>query len=469
MKFKSGLLIGLSLLTMLGAVGCSNNNVARTHSDQATNKEIVVKNHNFVGTHQGNNTAKNPDYKYSMYFSDDGSFVQDIISSKGFAGRFTEKGTYTIAKNGDITMKINSVTEERFASDSALNAGQAPLSIVQRQGNTLNAAEDHAIKIENKKTYLLGTVNQVKLYATDKQTVNYNKHYQSETRKYADAYGKFSNHGFTSNGMDTPMNAIAFKGANFIWKYGYQDQSKDENSAVMAAFEGTYDYNSNTKIITLNVTNQSKAYYGNLMNLSGFEYQKIGNSLVDGTLKLRYSNNTLTLIDNHMSSWKMKDEHPDDESQSYPKYDDLSSSFGVSTVAAQMHKVVARSQDSNKDSDIHVNGDTGFDTVADFKKFCIEEGLITGHEDNLDIGKWDNGMGNNNGQIRVMGDSDTGDSEDADADLRSPYYTLTYHAPGNDQIVFLGDDANIYVGVPDGAIRADPESSAKIQQMVNGN
>jgi hypothetical protein len=464
MKFKSYFLMGLSILMLLTVAGCSTNNSADNADQKSVNKTLVVKDHNFKGTHRGNNTAKDPDYKYSMYFGKDGNFVQDIISSKGFAGRFTEKGTYTIAKNGDITMNIDSVTEERFASDSALRTKQAPLSIVQRQGNSLNAAEDHAIKIENKQTYLLGTVNQVKLYSTDKQTVNYKEHYQTETKKYNDSYGKFSNHGFTSNGMDTPMNAIAFKGTEFIWKYGYQDQSKDENSAVMAVFEGNYSYNNNTKIMTLNITNQSKSYYGNLMNLSGFEYQKIGSPLVNGVLKLKYSNDTLTLIDSHLSSWKMKDNYPDDSSQSYPKYDDLSSSFGVSTVAAQMHKGTATKND-DEDDDIHVNGHTGFDTVNDFKKFCIKEGLITGHEDGLSIGKWDNGVGNKIGQIPVMSDDDTNDSEDEN--LRSPYYTLTYHAPGNDQIVFLGDDANIYVGVPDGAIRVDPESSAKIQQMVN--
>ncbi|WP_025024463.1 hypothetical protein [Companilactobacillus nodensis] len=321
--------------------GCGNNsqNTASSNNTENAVKKIVIKGHNFKGTHNGDGSSKDPDYKYSMYFDKDGHFVQDIISSNGFSGRFTERGTYTIAKNGDITMNIVSVTEERFASDYDLSNGEAPISIVQREGNTLNAAEDHAIKIKNKETYLLGTVNNVKLYPTDKKTVNYRKHYQSEMSKYNSSYGKFSNHGFTSNGMDTPMNAIAFKGSNFIWRYGYQDpNNSSKDSAVMAVFEGTYSYDSSTRIMTLNVSSQSNSYYGDLMSLGGFEYQKSGKPLAGKTLKLKYVNNTLTLVGSGFTSWTMEDSYPNDASQSQPKYDDYISSYAVSTFDSQMHK-----------------------------------------------------------------------------------------------------------------------------------
>ncbi|WP_125588834.1 hypothetical protein [Companilactobacillus jidongensis] len=341
MKRKKYLLIAISVLALLTVAGCGSNSQSTASSNNTENtvKKIIIKGHNFKGTHKGDGSSKDPDYKYSMYFGKDGNFVQDIISSNGFAGRFTERGTYTIAKNGDIIMNIVSVTEERFASDSDLSSGVAPISIVQREGNTLNAAEDHAIKIKNKTTYLLGTVNNVKLYQTDKKTVNYRKHYESEMSKYNSSYGKFSNHGFTSNGMDTPMNAIAFKGSNFIWRYGYQDENDtSKNSAVMAVFEGTYSYDSSTQTMTLNVSSQSNSYYGNLMNLGGFEYQKSGKPLAAKTLKLKYVNNTLTLFGSSFTSWKMEDNHPNDASQSQPKYDNYINSYAVSIFDSQMHK-----------------------------------------------------------------------------------------------------------------------------------
>lgn len=366
MKKRNYLLLVLSMIFILVLAGCSSSK-PKLSSETSVNGDIVIKGHNFRGLHQGNGTVKDPDYKYSMYFGKNGDFVQDIISSKGFSGRFTEKGTYTINKKGDVTMNIDSVTEERFSSDSALKNGNAPTSIVQRQGNTLNAAEDHPIKIENKKSYLLGTVNNVKLYPTDKKTVNYHKHYQSELKKYDNAHDSFSGHGFTSNGMDTPMNAIAFKNNKFIWRYGYQDsESTASDSAVMAVFQGTYSYSSNSHIMTLKVSNQSKAYYGDLMNLSGFEYQKSGNSLAGSKLKLKYRDNKLTLISREFDSWVMEDNYPDDSTQSQPKYDDYINSYSVATFDSQMHKGSSSDGSDQSVKDVFPTKEDFADWVTDY-------------------------------------------------------------------------------------------------------
>ncbi|MFC6322470.1 hypothetical protein [Companilactobacillus baiquanensis] len=365
MRKRNYLLLIISMIFLLILGGCTS--AKPKLSKTSSNGNIVIKGHNFRGLYQGNGTANDPDYKYSMYFGKDGNFVQDIISSKGFAGRFTEKGTYTIAKNGDVTMNIDSVTEERFSSDAALRKGKAPTSIVQRQGNTLSAAEDHPIKIENKKSYLLGTVNKVKLYPTSKATVNYHKHYRSELKKYDSAHNSFSGHGFTSNGMDTPMNAITFKNNKFIWRYGYQDsRNTAKNSAVMAVFQGTYSYNSNNHIMTLKVSNQSKAYYGDLMKLGGFEYQKIGESLAGKTLKLKYHDNDLDLISGEFDTWTMEDGHPDDASQSQPKYDDYINSYSVSTFDSQMKKGSSSDSSGRSVEDVFPTKEDFADWVTDY-------------------------------------------------------------------------------------------------------
>lgn len=446
MKYSKYLILPVSILSVLILAGCGNNSTSSTTNQaktENTTKKMVIKGHNFKGTHHGSGTSKDPDYKYSMYFGKDNHFVQDIISSNGFAGRFTERGTYEIAKNGDITMNIVSVTEERFDSDSALSNGSAPISIVQREGNTLNAAEDHAIKIKNKQTYLLGTVNKVKLYQTDKQTVNYRKHYRSEMNKYNNSYGKFSNHGFTSNGMDTPMNAIAFKGSNFIWRYGYQDENADKDSAVMAVFEGTYSYDSSNRIMTLNINNQSNSYYGNLMSLSGFEYQKSGGPLAGKTLKLRYSDKVLTLVGSSFKSWKMEDNYPDDASQSQPKYDDYANSYSVSTFGSQMHK--ASESDSNNSE---------FSSAEEFRDYIISTGKLDGDEDAWKA--YDGSFGIEKGDKYTVTDSDDTDPQDTYevSAIYSLYYdnTVTYH------VIIYGTNGKIYMGNPVGILRlVDPE------------
>lgn len=355
MKLRKYLLISLGLLTLLGAVGCSNNNVADTHSDQVATKKIVVKGHNFVGTNQGHNTAKDPDYKYSMYFGNDGSFVQDIISSKGFAGRFTEKGTYTIAKNGDITMTINSVTEERFASDSALKTGQAPLNIVQRQGSTLNAAEDHAIKIKNKQTYLLGTVNQVKLYSTDKQTVNYNQHYQSETRKYDKKYAKLSGRGFMSPATEMTANGIVFKGNRFIWKYGAPNDevptSGLDQGAQKSILIGTYKLENDQ--LTLYVDGSTNLYCGTVVELGKNSYNKYYSSKdTPKTFVFSFTkNSTLNLLSKYKNytSEDMLDYGTISGTPNYSKWNkpDLLKNFDGSMKKGQEMTSTSENDDSN--------------------------------------------------------------------------------------------------------------------------
>lgn len=341
MKFKSYFLMGLSILMLLTVAGCSTNNSADNADQKSVNKTLVVKGHNFKGTHRGNNTAKDPDYKYSMYFGKDGNFVQDIISSKGFAGRFTEKGTYTIAKNGDITMNIDSVTEERFASDSALRTKQAPLSIVQRQGNSLNAAEDHAIKIENKQTYLLGTVNQVKLYSTDKQTVNYKEHYQTEIKKYDKKYTKLSGRGFMSPATEMTPNGIAFKGNKFIWKYGAPNTdvptSGLDQGAQKAILVGTYKVENNK--LTLFVDESTNLYCGTVVQLGENRYSKYYSSKVTPKVFVFSftKNSTLSLISNY-KNYTSEDMLDYGTVNGTPNYSEWSKSEFLKTFNSSMKK-----------------------------------------------------------------------------------------------------------------------------------
>ncbi|WP_057765341.1 hypothetical protein [Companilactobacillus tucceti] len=431
MRHKSYLLMFISLLFLFFVAGC-NNNSSHDLNENNSSGNIVIKGHNFRGLHQGNGTVKDPDYKYSMYFDKDGSFVQDIISSKGFSGIFTEEGTYTIDKNGDVTMNIDRVTEERFNDDSDLKRGVAPVSIVQRQGDTLNEAEDHLIKIENKKSYLLGTVNNVKLYPTNNQTVSYGKHYRREMKKYDNTNNKFSDHGFSSNGMDTPMNAIAFKGNKFIWRYVYLGKNADKDNAVMAVFQGTYSYNSKNKVVTLKIADQSNSYYGNLMKLNGFSYIKSGSPLAGSKLKLRYIDNSLLFISNKFKSWKMEDNYPDDSTQSQPKYEDYINSYSVATFNSQMHK-----EDTEKSS-----VKSKFPTKEDFANWVTDYYQNERDEPDFKVNDLSEG-----GRVSVR------DSLDGDQTEKSVVYGLSYSITTDDsdvpdigRAVCITSDGKIYSG-----------------------
>lgn len=248
------LLTWLGLLSIgLLLVGCNTSATpSKTTSKTAEAKAdgLTIQGRDFAGTYVGKGTADDPTYKYSMHFGKDGEFVQDIIASNGYAGRFTEKGIYSVNKKSQkIVMTIKEVTEERFANDSALATGQAPTAFYARSStdssSPLNKAEDHPIDIKIESKYLVGSVNGVKLFPTKKATVNYTKHYEAEKSKYTKAGGWLSGKTF---GDGTSL--VAFENGQFIWQYA-------PTQGVVhfaASAQGSYEISASGKQIQFTIT-----------------------------------------------------------------------------------------------------------------------------------------------------------------------------------------------------------------------
>lgn len=168
---------------------------SQSGTDQVNTSQLGrVAGKSFTGTHHGNGTSSDPTYVYKISFDSNGKFGQEILSSQGYAARFIQQGTYTYdnaAKN--IKLNLTKVTETSYASDADLKSSTDPvrLSVRTRHGQSaqtkLNAAEDKTLIVKDKRTYLLGTVNNVKLYADNDPVSDYNDLAKREQQAYSSA------------------------------------------------------------------------------------------------------------------------------------------------------------------------------------------------------------------------------------------------------------------------------------------
>ncbi|MFD1318346.1 hypothetical protein [Loigolactobacillus zhaoyuanensis] len=192
-KLISVVLLGLVSLILVSCRNSgssdSNQNNGNT-TEQTSTKRLSVSGKSFKGTHAGHNTSKDPRSQYSLTFKSDGSFTQDMISTKGYTARYLQKGSWKQNnKTGRVSVSITSVTEEVFSSDVDYNSGKAPVTLSQRTVNgdgatALTKAEDQTIRMNSHATYLLELVDKVKLYPTKNEAVEYDKYYLREKAKY---------------------------------------------------------------------------------------------------------------------------------------------------------------------------------------------------------------------------------------------------------------------------------------------
>ncbi|KRL07879.1 hypothetical protein [Schleiferilactobacillus perolens] len=349
------LILGLTLLTGCGLFG---NKSATAKGQSSTSSKVTETNQvlgNYAGTHKGDGTAKDPTYRYSINFDKHGHFTQDIISSQGYAGRFTQTGSYKVdAKSKDVTIRIEQVTEEMFSSDDILKAGGAPVSISVRSSldgssTKLTAAEDHPIQLLNRKEYLLGTVNNVKLYPTKETTVSYIKHRDTELKKYKETFNRFSGKTFNS-ASGTASNSLAFQGNQFIWQYS----NGKSNQPEVAVIQGTYVVDLSNNQIILTVTIESPTYQGT--DISKGTYRSTGASLF-GTkeIKLRITDNdhlqVLTGLSVNVSSFQIE--------ATGDQYSTILEQWGVDHLKQSWHESKSQSV-----TDI-------FPTVQDFEKWIV--------------------------------------------------------------------------------------------------
>ncbi|WP_318765862.1 hypothetical protein [Lactiplantibacillus carotarum] len=196
---KQAVLLSTLLISGLVLTGCqSSSSKATTKNTHSAVTTAVasdlgqVAGKSYSGTYQGKGVADNPTYQYKISFDKNGKFGQVITSSNGYAARFVEQGTYKYDQtNHEIKLSITKVTETSYTSDADLKSSSNPsmLSVRSKDGQSkqtqLTSAENKTLTIKDKGSYLLGTVNNVKLYPDKKPVSDYNQLAQKEFKGYS--------------------------------------------------------------------------------------------------------------------------------------------------------------------------------------------------------------------------------------------------------------------------------------------
>ncbi|MFC6171901.1 hypothetical protein [Loigolactobacillus jiayinensis] len=242
MRLKRGWLWLISVLALL--IGASN-----------------VSAQQLVGTYQGTN--------YSLTLRKNGTFVQDRITTNKKISRSTAKGKWQQMHNGQLVLHTTAVVNETFASLTAYQQGQAPVTLRQHKNNALTKSEARRQKITVKNGYLV-TAKQGQLTPTTTATVAYNQHYRTEKQKYQAA----AVHKLDQTTWEQPAKfGISFNadGTFAAWQVTTFNGEKVGKSA----FDGTFTYAPATKTVQLTLRQQSSGYqYANAAALTTQQYQR---------------------------------------------------------------------------------------------------------------------------------------------------------------------------------------------------
>jgi len=240
----------------------------------------------------------------------------------------------------------------------------------------------------------------------------------------------FSDRFFASAWIDS-ISGIGFKGDQFIWKYTSPTTVNSDNEASseskMIIMQGTYNYDSSSKVITLNIANQSKTYTGDALKLDKFNYQNVAAPSVAGTVKLQYSDDNgvnLLPITGNFVNLNLQEIKNDGK---YPAltYNNLISNYSVSKVDSSMQKEP-----------------DGINSAEDFKQFIIKYAFSNNNIDpdkDIDI----NVVANDGKDYDIYSIDDmSGDTPDKTVKAKYTMHT-SIHLGGSEKFI-LGDDNNIY-------------------------
>lgn len=267
----------------------------------------------------------------------------------------------------------------------------------------------------------------------------------------------FSGQGYVSSWIDS-VSGIFFKGDQFIWKYTSPVTVNSDNTSSatskMMIMQGTYNYDSSSKVITLNIANQSKTYTGRSMNLDKYQYESVAAPSAPSTVKMQFNNDNgtdiLEILNGDFVNFKLQNAKPD----SKLNYDNILNQYSVSKVDSSM-------QEKAK----------GIESADDFKQFMLKYNFM--NENKVPVEAFDG-----NGQISSFDVYSEGDYDDAiiDSSNMTPEktvhakYTVTPDTGMTSDMYFLGDDNNIYYGLSSTRpeVKLAPEANSKYHQ-VYGN
>lgn len=264
----------------------------------------------------------------------------------------------------------------------------------------------------------------------------------------------FSNRRFAESWIDS-ISGIFFKGNQYIWKYTNPvSTDADNHSSLKRTFivmQGTYEYDSNSKTITLNVASQSKAYTGYALELDKFSYQSVAAPSMPSTVRLQYVDDGnysyLKPMTSNLNNMNM-DSINEDGQYSELTYENIVNKFNVQKVESSMQK----------------NADK-INSAQDFEKFMEQYNFIQGKSLAF----------NGNSQVDEFKVYSNDEYQDAivSSDGITPEktvkakYTVTPDAGMAMDMYFLGDDNNIYYGMSEmrPEVRLAEEANTKYHQI----
>lgn len=300
---------------------------------------------------------------------------------------------------------------------------------------------------------------------------------QTSTKSKAKTSTAFSGLDFTGD-WAVDMAQIRFKGDKFIWKYKAPiNESEAENGNATLLFklvslQGTYNYDSSSKIITLNVNKQSKSYIGQDQDLVDNKYQSLDKKPMPSQIHLRYYTETRTgqkyLSAKESNLYKnipMYKGTADDD----PSYDGLVRRFGVQNLDSKMQKEVntatQNSDSQNTDSQSSNSQSSGFQSAEDFSNF-LKKYDITSDDETVA-----NGDSSKEYKVYEMGDYENAYENPGSvepAETIHAKYIVTVPSGDYEGIYIFGTDKRIFSGKS--ASRVEVEYAAPLNhEYIHGS
>lgn len=236
----------------------------------------------------------------------------------------------------------------------------------------------------------------------------------------------FSGKNYASSWIDS-VSGVFFKGDQFIWKYTSPVTINSDNSSSstskMMIMQGTYNYDSSSKVITLNIANQSKTYTGKSMSLDKYQYETVAAPSAPNTVKMQFSNDNgtdiLEILNGDFVNSKLQDVNQD----SKLNYDNILNQFSVSKVDSSMQKQVA-----------------GINSADDFQTFMTKCFTDNGSDVSDLIMK----SVANDGKDYDIYSADDPNADTPEKTIKAKYTLHVNNPVGGSEKYILGEDNNIY-------------------------
>lgn len=420
--------LGSLLLIVFILAGCASPQTKTTNSKKNTNEgNIAIKNNSFSGEVLTDDNGKQ---KMTVHFDNKNHAVvtfSGISKSDNTWSRRILSGRYATNE------KTLGVTQEKgmelgYGSKKALLDNNTPTKMVNSKG------KGSTLELKVHKKYLVFN-EKYKIYPTKSTIIsNYDTYISRVQKQYNKKYAKLSSRSFMSPATDMMANGIAFKGDNFIWKYGGPSEYSNSLDIGGSIAIITGQYKLDGQKLTLFVGDSTPLYRGTIGTLGKNYYQDlIENDLLPKEYVFSFTNNNqLQLItkNQYITSENMLDYGT---LEGTPNYNDWSNNYSVEKFSLKMQQRDIPKDSEKQDNSSDENKSSSISSADDFKQFLLDQGVLEDDPDN------DYQAIDGNGFEFPIYDS---------SDKVAAKYQVNWDIPDGSisHIVMLGVDGNIYEG-----------------------